>query len=240
VKKKFTRAAVGLLLLPVCYGVLRSMWAIALGFQQVPEGSFYFALGFVGYLAFQWVFFKPMRSYVFGHELTHAIASWLTGGEVHAINVSKKGGSVTVSRPNIVVALAPYVVPFYSLILLGLFYGVNLAYPLMPYWKYFVAILGASLSFHVALTVYALKQDQPDLKTGGKFLSGIFIFLGNALVLVFLFGVLFPKTVSWGLFLRGTKDNTVILCRRIGEGSSYLWVQGQSVLNAHLQQRTKT
>jgi hypothetical protein len=240
VKKKLTRATVGLLLLPVCYGVLRSLWALVLGFEQVPEGSFYFILGFAGYLVFQWVFFKPMRSYVFGHELTHAIAAWLTGGEVHAINVSKKGGSVTVSKPNIVVALAPYVVPFYSLILLGLYFAVNHFYSLTPYWDYALGLLGASVAFHMALTIYALKQDQPDLKTGGQFLSGIFIFLGNALVLVFLLGVMFPKTVSWGMFLRGTKTHTVLLCQRIGEGSSYIWTYGQNYLHGHIQPGNKT
>jgi hypothetical protein len=164
----------------------------------------------------------------------------LTGGEVHSINVSKKGGSVTVSKPNIVVALAPYVVPFYCLIFMGLFFGINLAYPLMPYWHAFLGLLGACLAFHVALTFFALKQDQPDLKSGGKFLSGIFIFLGNAFALVFLLGVLFPQTVSWAMFLRSTKINTVVFCRRVGSCSSDIWVHRVDYLHGHFQQRTKT
>ena len=239
-KKKLARGLVAILLLPVCYGVLRSLWALALGFEQVPEGSFYFLLGFLGYLVFQWVFFKPMRTYVFGHEFTHAMAAWLTGGEVHHINVGKKGGSVTVSKPNLMVALAPYVVPFYSLILLVFYFGAGLFYNLTAYWNYFLAILGASLSFHAALTVYALKQDQPDLKSGGKFLSGVIIFLGNAFVLVFLLGILFPRTVSWAVFLRGTKNDTLLLCRRLGRGGSYLWTASQDYLHGHIQQRNKT
>ncbi len=230
------RVVVGLILLPICYGVLRSLWALVLGFEQVPEGSFYFLLGFVIYLGFQWVFFKPMRSYVFGHELTHALAAWLTGGEVHAIHVGKKGGSVTVTKPNLFVALAPYIVPFYSLILLGVYVAVNFFYPLEAYRNYLLGLLGVTLAFHAALTAYALKQDQPDLKSGGKFLSGILIFLGNSLVLVFLLGVLFPHTVSWALFLRGTKTHTVLLCRRIGSGGSYLWTFGQNYLHGHIQQ----
>src|SRR4030095_1457696 len=122
---------------------------------------------------------------------------------------------------------------FYSLILLGLFFSVNLAYPLMAYWNYFVGVLGASLSFHAALTFYALKQKQPDLKSGGKFLSGVLIFLGNSIVLVFMLGILFPRTVSWAAFLRGTKIHTVIFCRQLGSGSSYVWNQSQSYLHAH-------
>jgi len=231
VKKKSVRALVGLLLLPVCYGVLRSLWLLALEFKQVPEGSFYFLMGFAGYLVFQWVFFKPMRTYVFGHELTHAMAAWVTGGEVHHIQVSKRGGSVTVSKPNLFVALAPYMVPFYSLILMGMFFLVNFFHPLDRYWVYFLGALGASLGFHAALTVYALKQGQPDLKAGGKFLSGVLIVLGNSLVLVFLLGVLFPHTVSWGTFLRETKIHTVTLCRLIGVEGSRLWVQGRQYIH---------
>jgi hypothetical protein len=231
--KQMTRALVAILLLPICYGVSRSLWSLALGFQQVPEGSFYFLVGFAGYLVFQWVFFKPMRTYVFGHELTHAVAAWITGGEVHHFKVSKKGGSVTVTKPNLFVALAPYMVPLYSLVLLVLFFGVNLFYSLLEYWNYFLALLGASLAFHVALTFFALKQDQPDLKSGGKLLSGVVIFLGNALALVFVLGILFPQTVSWGVFLRGTKQHTVLLCQRMGQGGAQIWTQRQDYLNGH-------
>jgi hypothetical protein len=231
VVKQYFRVFVALALVPVCYGVMRSLWGLALGFEQVPEGSFYFLLGFVGYLAFQWVFFKPMRTYVFGHELTHAMAAWLTGGEVSHFHVGKKGGSVTVTKPNLFVALAPYMVPLYALILMGLYFGVGLFYDLSNYWNYFLIVLGASMGFHLSLTVYALKQDQPDLKSGGKLLSGILIFLGNAVFLVFLLGVLFPRTVSWETFLRNTKTHTGVFCRRVGQGISYLWSRRMEIQN---------
>ncbi len=233
-KQKLVRAGLGLFLLPLCYGVLRSLWAVALDFQHVPEGSVYFLIGFAGYLIFQWVFFKPMRTYVFGHELTHAVAAWVTGGEVHHFKVSKKGGSVVVTKPNLFVALAPYMIPFYSLMLLGLFYTINFFRPLELYWNYFLGLLGASLAFHAALTLYALRQNQPDLKSGGTFLSGVLIVLGNSLVLIFLLGVLFPHTVSWSVFLRSTKTHTITLCRFIGTEGSRLWVEGHRQFNGSL------
>lgn len=207
-----------------------------LGFQKVPEESLYFLIGFAAYLVFQWVFSKPMRTYVFGHELTHAMAAWVTGGEVHHFKVSKKGGSVMVTKPNLFVALAPYMIPFYSLILLVCFYAINFFNPLVAYWKYFLGLLGASVAFHIALTVYALRQNQPDLKSGGKFLSGVLIILGNSLVLVFLLGVLFPQTVSWSGFLRSTKTHTLTLCRLIGTEGSRLWVEGHKQVNGSVPQ----
>jgi len=231
--KQFCRAALAILLLPVCYGVACSLWSLALNFKQVPEGSFYFAVGFAGYLAFQWIFFKPMRTYVFGHELTHALAAWATGGEVHQFRVSKKGGSVTVTKPNIFVALAPYMIPLYAMGLMVAYFGVNWAYNLSPYWSYFLGLLGAAMAFHAALTFFALKQNQPDLKSAGKLLSGVMIFLGNALVVVFLAGVLFPRTVSWSLFLRGAKTHTLILCENIGTTSTQAFNHSQKYINGH-------
>lgn len=233
--KQLIRFVFAVLLLPVCYGVLRSLWTLICGFHTVPEGSYFFLLGFLAYFAFQWVFFKPMRTYVFGHELTHAMAAWMTGGKVHSFKVSKKGGSVTVTKPNIFVALAPYIIPIYSLILLAMFYGTNLLYNIMMYWNVFLAVLGASLAFHASLTIYALKQDQPDLKSGGKFLSGVLIVLGNAFALVFVLGVLFPKTVSWKTFLQGAQDHTLVLCRQIGTEGNAVWSYGQKNLHGYLQ-----
>src|SRR6266436_991114 len=99
--KKLKRFLIAILLLPVCYGVTRGLW-FALGrFKDVPEGSFYFFAGVASYFAFQWVFFRPIRTYVFGHELSHAVAAWMSGADVKRFHVSKKGGSVSVSKSNV-------------------------------------------------------------------------------------------------------------------------------------------
>ncbi len=185
-------------------------------FQQVPEGSFYFFCGLAGYFVFQWVFFRPIRTYVFGHELTHAMAAWMTGGEVRRFHVSKKGGSVTVTKTNVFVALAPYIIPLYALLLLGIFYGVNFFYDLHRWWIFFLMVLGAAVGFHISLTVFALRQNQPDLRMAGTFLSGVLIFLGNALCVVFLLGILFPRTVSWTHFFRQSSRQTAGVYKNIG------------------------
>ena len=51
---------------------------------------------------------KPMWIYVFGHELTHALWTWLFGGEVRKMKVTSKGGHVLISKTNFLIALAPY------------------------------------------------------------------------------------------------------------------------------------
>ena len=225
--KKVKKTAVALLLLPVCYGVAAAMWFTFPGFRTVPDGSIYFFFGIGSYLAFQWVFFRPIRTYVFGHELSHAMAAWMTGGRVKHFHVSKKGGSVTVSKTNFFVALAPYMIPLYALMLVAIYYGVNLFYPLRPYWNGFLWILGMSMGFHMALTLFALKHDQPDLKLMGKFLSAVIIFLGNTASLVFLLGLLFPRTVSWNRFIHLSGTHTLSAWRQVGEGG-YVLYQGAS------------
>src|SRR5258708_4828669 len=214
--KKLKRFCLAVLLLPACYGVTVGVWNILSPFKDVPEGSFYFFAGVVSYFAFQWVLFRPIRTYVFGHELTHAIATWMSGGKVKHFHVSKKGGHVKVSKSNVFIALAPYVIPLYSLALLVVIFCVNHFYPLKTYWQWVLWILGATFGFHMALTAYALKMDQPDLKTSGKFLSAVFIYLGNAVSIIFLLGVLFPRTVSWGRFARVSGVETIEAVKQIG------------------------
>src|SRR5437879_7448193 len=64
---------------------------------------------------------KPMWIYVFGHELTHALWTWLLGGRVKKFKASSRGGHVVVSRSNFLVALAPYFFPLYAMLVVLLF-----------------------------------------------------------------------------------------------------------------------
>ncbi|MFA5975944.1 MAG: M50 family metallopeptidase [Elusimicrobiota bacterium] len=221
--KKLKRFVITTLLLPGCYGVSLALWSLLQPFQSVPEGSFYFLVGMGSYFAFQWVFFRPIRTYVFGHELTHALAAWMTGAKVKHFRVSKNGGSVMVSKTNFFVALAPYMIPLYALLLVGFFAVVDYFVPVKPYWRFCLWILGASIGFHMALTVYALKEGQPDLKTAGKYLSVLIIYLGNVVSIAFLLGVLFPHTVSWNRFMRVSGRQTVAALRHVGRGSVIAW-----------------
>ncbi len=221
--KKIKRFCLAVLLLPACYGVTLGVWKIFSSFKNVPESSFYFFAGMASYFAFQWVFFRPIRTYVFGHELTHAIATWMSGGKVKHFHVSKKGGHVKVSKSNIFIALAPYVIPLYALLLLAIIFGINYFYPLKAYWQWMLWLLGASIGFHMALTAYALKMDQPDLKTSGKFLSAVVIYLGNAVSIIFMLGVLFPNTVSWKRFARVSGEGTLEAVKQVGRGTQIVW-----------------
>ncbi len=218
--KKLMRFFIAVALLPACYGVTLGLWSVLRPFKDVPEGSFYFFAGVVSYFALQWVFFRPIRTYVFGHELSHAIAAWVSGAKVRRFHVSKKGGSVTVDKSNTFIALAPYVLPVYAVLVMILFYT---ACYFLPEWRRyghaFLWVLGLSIGFHMALTAYALMIDQPDLKSAGKFLSAVLIYLGNALSVILVLGLLFPRTVSWKRFAKVSGEETLEAVKQLTKGT---------------------
>jgi hypothetical protein len=222
--KKLKRYTLGVLLLPLCYGMAVGFWAILRPFRSVPEGSFYFMAGIFSYLAFQWVFFRPIRTYVFGHELSHALAAWMSGAKVKHFHVSKKGGSVTVTKSNFFVALAPYMLPLYALLFMAAYFILSYFYPILKnYWRLFLWLLGGTMGFHMALTAYALKMDQPDLKATGKFLSAVIIYIGNTVAIVFLLGVLFPRTVSWRRFASVSGREAFVAVQEVSKGTQVVW-----------------
>lgn len=193
-------------------------------FKNVPEGSFFFIAGVLCYFAFQWAFFRPIRTYVFGHELSHAVAAWMSGAKVRHFHVSKKGGSVHVSKTNTFIALAPYILPIYALVIMGAYFAVCYFYPQgRQYWHVFLWALGAAMGFHMALTGYALRIDQPDLKAAGKFLSGVLIYMGNAGVIIFVLGVLFPKSVSYRRAVEVSGTEALDAVRQVSKGTQIVW-----------------
>ena len=130
-----------------------------------------------------------------GHELSHVFASLLCGGVPKKIRVSKKGGSVTLSKSNFFISLAPYMFPVYTVLIVFGYYITNIFYPMGNYQNYFAGLVGLSTAFHIRLTVFAISQDQPDLKTTGKFFSLVLIIFVNFVLLAALLKLLFPSAI---------------------------------------------
>ncbi|HAZ07177.1 MAG TPA: hypothetical protein DCZ01_01340 [Elusimicrobia bacterium] len=143
-------------------------------------------------------------SYVAGHELTHALAAWAMGGSVSAMKIEEKGGHVDVSESNAFVALAPYCLPLYSLL-------VVLGYRVLLWLKpdsqadaLFLLLMGATLAFHALMTCQTITEaKQPDLEAaGGKVFSLSVIGCVNGVLVLALLKTLFPETVAFGVHLR--------------------------------------
>jgi hypothetical protein len=189
-------------LLPLAAGVWAASWSL-LRSVHLPWKSFLPLLaGVAAYALFQALFSKPMGLYVFGHEMTHALAAWFSGYRVKSLKVSSSGGEVVTSDTNLFVALAPYCVPLYTVLVVAAYALVRryAALVVPPFWCAFG--VGFTFSFHAALTFHALRQRQPDLEHGGAFLSLAIILLLNGLVLTLLLKFLFPEAVSLAAFGR--------------------------------------
>jgi len=182
---KWIKFLVALVLLPVCAGA-----AIALGQVIRACGSVDTAwVPFFGGAACWLIVFallpKPMWIYVLGHELTHALWTWLFGGQVKKMKVSSSGGHVVISRTNFLITLAPYFFPLYAILVIGLFALGHWIWNWQRFFVYFHLLLGAAYAFHVTLTVYTLRTKQSDITSQGYLFSAVILFLGNVAVLLF-------------------------------------------------------
>ena len=175
---------IGLLLLPLCFGAASALWRMlrlsgGADTVWVPLLAGALCWGVI-YLLLP----RPMWIYVAGHELTHAVWTWLFGGRVSRLKVSSRGGSVEVSKTNFVIALAPYFFPFYAAVVVVLFLVLQ---PLVSGNRlevWFLLLLGAAYAFHLTLTGHILKTHQSDITDQGRIFSAAVIFLGNVLILV--------------------------------------------------------
>lgn len=209
-------ALLGVLLAPTALGALAAAAQAMGAVVMQPGATLPFSAGFLGYLALHYAWFRPVRLYVFAHELTHAWAAWLSGAKVYRFHVGALGGHVDLSESNAVITLAPYIFPVYSIATLAAYrvclWGLgDRAHALRWMHLVFLGVMGATLAFHWAHTAEAVRvRRQPDLRQGGGivFSLSVIAFL-NGLVLLLLLKCLFPGAVAlascWRLMWTSTR-----------------------------------
>lgn len=220
--KALLRFLLGLALLPICGGVAAAFFSMLLSFSGFSASHYPFVLGFLTYALIHVLLYKPLRTYVFGHELTHALASLMLGGRVKSFKVTKRGGSVVLTKTNLFVALAPYCFPIYTAFVILAFCAASFFWPIEKFHGLFLYALGFSLAFHLFLTVFALLQGQPDMRQGGIFLSVNIVFLSNVIMVVFVLSLLFPQ-ISMTRFAKDSFGKTQNLCLWITANSITTW-----------------
>lgn len=148
---------------------------------------FYFAIG-TGICA-TWLLSGIARQiwlylYVLGHELTHVLFIYLSFGKVSGFSVGLDGGYVVTNKSNILIALSPYFVPFWSLVSLLILAPLNYFVPDLPFYREALfAVIGATWTFHLLFTCWMIPRDQPDLKENETFFSLMLILLANIVLL---------------------------------------------------------
>lgn len=212
---KWIKFIIAVLLLPVCAGAGLALWQILRATGGADTTWIPFLGGVACWCAIFFFLPKPMWIYVFGHELTHALWTWLFGGRVKKMKVTSSGGHVVISKTNFVIALAPYFFPLYAVLVIAFFAIGHWLWDWQRFFVYFHLLVGAAYAFHVTLTFHTLQTRQTDITSQGYLFSAVVIFLGNVAVL--LFGIpLLTRQVelfkALGLFFQDT-------------GAVFLWLQ---------------
>jgi len=208
---KWSKTIIAILLLPVCVGAASALWKLARASGNADTVWVPIVAGAVCWLAIYLLLPKPMWIYVLGHELTHAIWTWLMGGKVllHKTRISSSGGHVVVTKSNFLIALAPYFFPLYAVLVVAVFVVGHLIWDWHRFQAWFHLLLGAAYAFHVTLTWHILKNHQTDISGQGYLFSAVIIFLGNIAVLIVGIALLAGKgelllALRW--WMEGTAD----------------------------------
>jgi hypothetical protein len=182
---KWFKLLIAILLLPFCIGALRALWLVLRAGYGADTVWIPLLAGVGCWCVIFFLLPKPMWIYVFGHELTHALWTWLFGGSVKRMKVTSSGGHVITSKTNFLIVLAPYFFPLYAVIVVVVFALGNLIWHWHSYLVWFHLLVGAAYGFHVTLTFHTLQTRQSDITSQGYLFSAVVIFLGNACVLLF-------------------------------------------------------
>lgn len=186
-KLRLAKFLTGWLLLPLCIALSMTLWRAAAILAQSPTRlpmlhAFAGVSGIVLW-AVIWLFLPPMtRTYVLGHELTHALWAVLFGGKATGLKVTDRGGSVRVTKNNAWITLSPYFFPLYTfLVALAWLLTAWLLPAVKPYAPIFLFWVGLTWSFHITFTLRFLAYNQPDIREHGRLFSYTLIYALNAL-----------------------------------------------------------
>ena len=182
---KWIKFIIAILLLPVCAGAGLALLKVLRACGGADTTWIPFLAGVACWIVIYLLLPKPMWIYVFGHELTHALWTWLFGGRVKKMKVTSKGGHVVISKTNFFIALAPYFFPLYVVLVIVGFAVGNLIWNWHGYLAWFHLLVGAAYAFHVTLTFQVLQTQQTDITGQGYLFSAVIIYLGNICVLLF-------------------------------------------------------
>ncbi|HHU14876.1 MAG TPA: hypothetical protein GXZ62_06760 [Lentisphaerae bacterium] len=180
---RFFRLVAGLALIPLCVAMTLALLDLLRGLAGglfSPE-VLWLGIGYTLWLVLWFVMPQPARAYVMAHELTHALWALLFGARIRKMKVTAKGGSVSLSKTNLLITLAPYFFPFYTVLVLLLRWLVGCFVQPVPMPYVWLFLVGLTWGFHLRFTVQSLLTRQPDILEYGRILSHAVIYIFNLL-----------------------------------------------------------
>ncbi|MDA0990317.1 MAG: hypothetical protein O3A51_06160 [Verrucomicrobia bacterium] len=180
------RLLIGLLLLPVCVAITWTATALATAAQPggewlIPPSGLALAGGYLLWLVVYFTLPRPVRTYILAHELTHALWGALMGAKIFKVSVKKDKGSVTLSKSNFIITLAPYFFPLYTVLLVMAYYLLAIFVDVARYHLLWLGLVGFTWGFHFSFTILSLMQHQSDIQAYGRVFSYTVIYGLNVL-----------------------------------------------------------
>lgn len=177
---KILKFIIALIILPLCISFSKSVYDILILSINLNVFSLYenlsFPIGFILCVLLLSIIPKPMKTYVLAHELTHALWALMMGSKIGKISITRTGGHVEVSKTNFWITLAPYFFPFYTFLVITVFYIFSFFYNINEYLYLWLGCIGFTWAFHFIFTIDMLKIKQPDITEHGKFFSYVIIY----------------------------------------------------------------
>ena len=159
---------------------------------------------------------RPVRAYVLGHELMHVLMARVFRGKIKDWHIGAEGGYIVTNKYNFLIALAPYLWPFYSVPVLAA-WGISSLWKEAPYMReFFLAALGLTWMFHLTFTLWVLPRGQSDFHGPGRIFSITIIYLANAILLGGALVILAPE-VSWHAYGRELWASTLAFYQWAGD-----------------------
>ena len=226
--KSFFRFTAGILLLPFVWATTRSVLMLILrvsdDYSLTSPAVLALCGGFVLWMVIYFFLSPSAKAYIWGHELTHAFWGLLCGARVQNIRVAENGGSVQLSKSNLIITLSPYFFPFYTILVLLLRLLCVWIWPgAVPEWVW-LFLGGVTWGFHCTFTVNSLLMHQPDMKEYGIVFSYAIVWLMNVFFVSAV--LLLCAHADTGHFVEDLLRNSFItyswvaVC--IGKGASWL------------------
>ncbi len=178
------RFIIGLLLLPGCAAASLALLRMVREIPSesawiVPAPALALAAGFALWLVLFALLPAGARSYILAHELTHALWGIAFGARVGRLRVSGNGGSVTLSKTNFLITLAPYFFPLYAVIVVAAYFAASLFFDMRPWHLLWLGLTGFTWGLHFTFTLASLREHQTDIQLCGHLFSYAVIFILN-------------------------------------------------------------
>ena len=188
---RIIKVLVGILLLPVAVAVSTAFAGQLSQIEKLADLSTYFLKGVGIYLIMHLALYKPNYFYVLGHEIAHALATFICGGQVRSFRFSSRGGGVLTTKSNFFIALFPYFFPTYTIFFWLVYFLLSLFRDVTGITPHFLFLVGFSLTLHLVMTIDSLKVKQVDIFRTGYLFSVSLIYVLNILLVSFILSLVF-------------------------------------------------